>query len=85
MYIYYVIKTNIFILAFTKVPLAVFTGDGRTRRYQMEKLNPEKVAAMLKEKGVEVSVEQAASILKFLRKLANIVVAQYLKGGKHEA
>ena len=55
---------------------------GRTKRYQMEKLSPEKVVAMLKEKGVEVSVEQAASILKFLRKLANIVVAQYLKGGK---
>jgi len=55
---------------------------GRTRRYQMEKLSPEKVAAMLKEKGVEVSIEHAASILKFLRKLANIVVAQYLKGGK---
>jgi hypothetical protein len=48
----------------------------------MEKLSPEKVVAMLKEKGVDVSVEQAASILKFLRKLANIVVAQYLKGGK---
>ena len=51
----------------------------------MEKLSPEKVVAMLKEKGVEVSVEQAASILKFLRKLANIVVAQYLKGGKQWA
>lgn len=48
----------------------------------MERLNPEKVAAMLKEKGVEVSTEQAASILKFLRKLAHIVVAQYLKGGR---
>ena len=48
----------------------------------MEKLLPEKVMAMLKEQCVEVSVEQAASILKFLRKLANIVVAQYLKGGK---
>lgn len=64
------------------VPLAALTGDGRNRRYQMEKLSPEKVAAMLKEKGVEVSVDQAASILKFLRKLANIVVAQYLKDGK---
>jgi hypothetical protein len=48
----------------------------------MERLNPEKVVAMLKEKGVEVSVDQATSILKFLRKLANIVVAQYLRGGK---
>lgn len=68
---------------FNRVPLAALTGDGKkNRRYQMEKLSPEKVVAMLKEKGVEVSVEQAASILKFLRKLANIVVAQYLKGGK---
>jgi|JI8StandDraft_2_1071088.scaffolds.fasta_scaffold880091_1 hypothetical protein len=44
----------------------------------MEKLKPERVVAMLKEKGVEVSVEEATLILKFLRKMANIVVSQYL-------
>ncbi len=48
----------------------------------MEKLKPEKVVEMLKEKGMEVSVEQAAAVLKFLRKLADIVVAQYLGKGR---
>lgn len=45
----------------------------------MEKLKPEKVVEILKAKGVSVTVEQAASILEFLRKVANIVVSQYLK------
>ena len=47
----------------------------------MEKLKPENVVEMLKEKGMEVSVEQATAILNFLRKLADIVVAQYLEKG----
>ena len=45
----------------------------------MEKLKPEKVMEMLKEKGIEVSLEQASSILKFLRKLAQAVVASHLR------
>lgn len=45
----------------------------------MKKLNPEKVVDMLKARNKEVSVEEAALILRFLRKMANIVVAQYLK------
>lgn len=50
----------------------------------MEKLKPERVVEMLREKGMEVSLEQAALILEFLRKLANIVVAQYLEGGDRD-
>lgn len=46
----------------------------------MEKLKPEKVVEMLKAKGVDVTVEQAASILEFLRKVASIVVSRYLRG-----
>jgi len=49
----------------------------------MEKLKPEKVVEMLKVKGTEVSVEQAAAILKFLRKLADMVVSQYLGNGRN--
>ncbi|MBI2283102.1 MAG: hypothetical protein HYU71_05290 [Bacteroidetes bacterium] len=44
----------------------------------MEKLVPEKVVEILREKGVEVSLEQARLILEFLRKLADIAVNQYL-------
>lgn len=44
----------------------------------MEKLVPEKVVEILREKGVEVSLEQARMILEFLRKLADIAVNQYL-------
>lgn len=45
----------------------------------MEKLKPEKVAEMLRERGVDISVEQAAQLLELLRKFANIVVSQYLE------
>ena len=47
----------------------------------MEKLKPEKVVEMLKEKGMHVSVDQAKSILEFLRKLADVVVSKYLGRG----
>jgi hypothetical protein len=46
--------------------------------YSMEKLQPERAAEILKKKGLEVSLEQAALILEFMRKLSNIVVAQHL-------
>lgn len=48
----------------------------------MEKLKPEKVVEIMKAKGIKVSVEQAAGILVFLRKLSNIIVAQYLEKKK---
>ena len=67
-----------FILAFTRYPLPCFKGG---TGYQMEKLKPEKVVEMLKAKGTEVSVKQAAVILIFLRKLADMVVSQYLGNG----
>jgi len=50
----------------------------------MEKLKPEKVVEILKAKGVSVTVEQAASIIEFLRKMASIVVSQYLKTGNNK-
>lgn len=45
----------------------------------MEKIQPEKVVEILRQQGVEVTLEQAKIILVFLQKLANIAVAQYLK------
>ena len=45
----------------------------------MEKMQPEKVVEILRQRGVEVTLEQARLILDFLRKLADITVTQYLK------
>jgi hypothetical protein len=45
----------------------------------MDKLQPEKAVEILRQHGVEVTVEQARLILEFLRKLADIAVTQYLK------
>ncbi len=44
----------------------------------MEKMQPEQVMEMLRQRGVEISLEQARLILVFLRKLADIAVTQYL-------
>lgn len=45
---------------------------------RMEKLSPEKAAEMLSRGSMNVSVAQAAIVLEFLRKLADIVVSNYL-------
>lgn len=44
----------------------------------MDRLQPDKAVEMLRQHGVEVTVEQAKLILEFLRKLAEIAVTQYL-------
>ena len=44
----------------------------------MQKLSPEKAAEMLSRSGMKVSVAQAVVTLEFLRKLADIVVSNYL-------
>lgn len=46
------------------------------------KLTPEIAYRMLREEGLEVTLEQAAEILVFLRKLANIAVSNYIKKRK---
>lgn len=48
----------------------------------MEKLKSEKAVKMLRERGVDISVEQAAQILELLRKFAHIVVSQHLESQK---
>ena len=45
----------------------------------MEKLPPEKAAEMLRKRGMDVSVEQAALIMEMLRMLAGIIVSSYLE------
>jgi hypothetical protein len=45
----------------------------------MERLTPQKVQEMLRQRGTIVTLEQAASTLNFIRKLANIAVSNYLK------
>ena len=49
----------------------------------MEKLPPEKAAELLRRSGMEVSVEQAAQIMMFLRMLAGIIVTHYLEQGSY--
>ena len=44
----------------------------------MEKLQPEKAVELLRQLGMEVTLDQTKSILEFLRKLADIAVTQYL-------
>ncbi|MGA9638967.1 hypothetical protein [Flavobacterium sp.] len=46
------------------------------------KITPEKARKMLKEEGMEVTLEEAKEILHFLKKLANIAVLKYLKNEK---
>ncbi|MCD9015252.1 hypothetical protein [Parachryseolinea silvisoli] len=48
----------------------------------MEKLKPEKLIEMLKSKGIDMSVEEATSVLEYLRKLANIVVVEFMNKDK---
>jgi hypothetical protein len=45
----------------------------------MDKLTPEWAMEVLRKHGREVTIEQAAAILDFLRKMATIAVAQYLR------
>jgi hypothetical protein len=45
----------------------------------MERLTPQKVQEMLAGRGTIVTIEQAAAILEFLRKLANIAVSNHLQ------
>jgi hypothetical protein len=48
----------------------------------MEKLKPEKLVEMLKAKGINMSLDDATSVLEYLRKLANIVVADFIDRDK---
>jgi hypothetical protein len=44
-----------------------------------QKLTPEKAVEILRKEGKEITTEEAAKILEFLRNLAKIVVKDYLK------
>lgn len=49
----------------------------------MKKISPEQAHSMLKEEGLDISLEQAEEVLVFLRKMANIVVSNYLNQSNH--
>lgn len=48
------------------------------------KLTAEQAVKMLKEKNVEVTLEQAKMIVEFLRKLAQLTISNCLKGKNHK-
>lgn len=45
----------------------------------MEKLTAEKAAEMLRKKGMDVTVEQAALIMEFLTMVSEMIVTTYLE------
>lgn len=47
-------------------------------RNERGRMTAEKTLKMLKDEGVDVTLEQAGMILEFLRKLANMAVSNYL-------
>lgn len=47
------------------------------------KITPEKAQKMLKEEGMDVTLDEAKEILLFLKKLANIAVLKYLENEKN--
>jgi hypothetical protein len=46
---------------------------------ELEDIKPEKVIAILRKHGIEVTPEQARLILEFLQQMADIAVAQFLR------
>lgn len=44
----------------------------------MEKISPREARELLEKNGVVVSEQESALVLEFLRRLANIIVAQHL-------
>jgi len=48
------------------------------------KMTAEKTLKMLKDEGIEVTLEQAEKILHFLRLLANLAVSKYLSKNDKE-
>jgi hypothetical protein len=51
---------------------------------KMGKMTAEKAANMLAEDGESISLEDAAIVVDFLRKLARIAIAQYLREEEEE-
>ncbi|WP_268224942.1 hypothetical protein [Sinomicrobium oceani] len=53
------------------------------RRKKMKRISPEEAQEMLRKEGVKISLGEAEEMLDFLRKLASIVVSNYLNHGKN--
>lgn len=52
----------------------------RMEKEKTNDLTPERVIQILKKKGTEVDIEEAKTILDFVKKIAHIAVKQYLRG-----
>ncbi|ADY52247.1 hypothetical protein Pedsa_1690 [Pseudopedobacter saltans DSM 12145] len=52
----------------------------RMEKEKTNDLTPERVIQILKKKGTEVDIEEAKTILDFVKKIAHIAVNQYLRG-----
>jgi hypothetical protein len=59
--------------------LVPLSGERNKVEYAMGKMTAEKAAKMLAEDGVIVTNEEATQMVDFLRTLAKIAVAQYLR------
>jgi hypothetical protein len=46
---------------------------------EVKRISPEKAIELLRDDGVEVTIEQAKVILEFMYQMAEIVVDQYLR------
>ncbi|MHC8950235.1 hypothetical protein [Sphingobacterium hungaricum] len=52
----------------------------RIEEAQSKKLSPEMVVDILKNKGTDVTIQEAEAILKFITNLAHVSVIQYIRG-----
>ena len=64
---------------FQQLPLFNETADPALSEDPPSKITPEQALAILKEHGMDVSLEQARDILSFLRRLTSIYLPQMLK------
>lgn len=63
------------------IRLNVFVHNHNPKRI-MEKLTPEKAVKILRKHGTDITIQEAEQILEFLRMLADIQVAQWLRKQK---
>lgn len=56
----------------------------KMERRKIRRISPEEAQKMLKEEGMDISLEHAEEVLSFLRKMANIVVSNHLNRKNRE-
>lgn len=61
--------------------IVVFLNDSFDK-LEMEKLTPEKILAIMKNKGYELTADEAKKILDFLRFASKIIVRKFVEKNK---